>query len=463
MPAVLADIFALTGDERHLSTAKAFINTSLYQATLNNDDRLDGRHANQHIPQFLGYLEIFNRTSERDFHTAAANFWDMVVPHRTYVDGGMAGSGEIFGPRDVIVSNIQTANAETCPCYNMLRLSRGLFFHDPDPKYMQYYERALYGQILASRQNIDSATNPLLTYFIPMNPGARRSYGNLGTCCGGTGLESHTKFQDSIYFRSVDGLSLYVNLYLPSTLHWAERGFTVAQSTNIPTDPSGVVSITVDGNGLLDIKLRVPYWVERGFTVRVNGVTQDVDAVPGSYVTLSREWTTGDVIDIAAPFSLRVERALDDPQKQSIGYGPVPLVIRSAATSYQNLGFYKDFTLSGDLSHAITPAGAPLTFTTNGLTVAPFYVNDTAPYHGYFTRAEPRVVFGGLDAGVPNHADPDGFTFLDRVWARAPFAAKGDFVRAVTEVSAAWFDAGLLTRQERQAVLTAAARATLLP
>jgi len=459
MPSVLADILALTGDERHLTTAKAFINTPLFQATLNNDDRLDGRHANQHIPQFLGYLEIFNRTGEGDFHTAAANFWDMVVPHRTYTDGGMAGSGEIFGPRDVIVGNIQTANAETCPCYNMLKLSRGLFFHNPDPKYMQYYERALYGQILASRQNADSATNPLLTYFVPMNPGARRSYGNLGTCCGGTGLESHTKFQDSIYFQSADGKALYVNLYLPSTLHWQERGFTVAQSTQYPTDPSGTVRITIDGTGPLEIRLRVPYWVERGFTVRINGVAQDVDATAGTYVGLSREWTPGDVIDIAAPFSLRIERALDDSQKQSLAYGPVPLVIRSAATAYQNLGFYQDFTLSGDFSGAMVPAGAPLTFTTGGLAVGPFYIADTAPYHGYFTRVEPRVVFGAVDSGVTNYADPDGFSFLDRVWARAPFATKGHLVRAVEDVSAAWVDAGLLTSPERQAVLTAAARA----
>ena len=28
------------------------------------------------------------------------------------------------------------------------------------------------------------------------------------------------------------------------------------------------------------------------------------------------------------PFTLRAERALDDPAKQSIAYGPVPLVIR---------------------------------------------------------------------------------------------------------------------------------------
>jgi uncharacterized protein len=119
-----------------------------------------------HIPQYQGYLRIFDYAehtsyyNREDYYTAAVNFWDQVVPHRIYVDGGMAGSGEIFGARDVIAATIQTANAEGCPLYNMLKLSRWLFFHNPDPKYMQYYERGLCGQILARRQNANSKLRP---------------------------------------------------------------------------------------------------------------------------------------------------------------------------------------------------------------------------------------------------------------------------------------------------------------
>jgi DUF1680 family protein len=463
MPVVLAELHGLTGNPNHLVTAKAFDNTYLLTAAIANQDTINGKHANQHIPQYRGYLEIFDRTGERDYYTAAANFWDMVVPHRIYTDGGMAGSGEIFGARDVISATIQTANAETCPCYNMLHLSRSLFFHTADPKYMQYYERALYGQILASRQNVSSTTNPLLTYFVPVNPGARRSYGNLGTCCGGTGLESHTKFQDSIYFRSVDGSTLYVNLYLASTLEWPERGLRIEQSTGYPADPSGTTTLTVRGGGRLDIKLRVPYWVERGFQVKINGVEQPVSAVAGTYVTLSRQWSSGDTIAISMPFSLRIERALDNPAIQSIAYGPIPMVIQSTATSYRDVTLYRDLKLDADLSRAIKPTGDPNTFTTNGYPVVPFSIDDTNAYHAYFRRAEPEIVFGALDTGVANHSRADGLTFLDLVWSQAPFADQSGFVRAVREVSAEWLRTGLFTRQESQAVETAAARSNLRP
>jgi uncharacterized protein len=384
----------------------------------------------------------------------------MVVPHRTYTDGGMAGSGELFGARDVIAATIGPANAETCPCYNMLHLSRSLFFHTPDPRYMQYYERALYGQILASRRNTESTTNPLLTYFVPMNPGARRSYGNTGTCCGGTGLESHTKFQDSIYFRSTDGSALFVNLYLASTLHWPERGI-ITQETTYPLDAA--IVLTVDGHGRLDIKLRVPSWVRRGFTVSVNGVGVPVTARAGEYVTITREWTPGDTIAVAMPFSLRIEPALDDPAIQSLAYGPVPLVLSSAATTYLPITLYRDLRLDGDLSRAVRPTGTTNMFTTNGHPVVPFYINDTAAYHAYFRREEPLVVFGDVDSGVPNRAGPDRLTFLDVVWGRAPFADQAQFVRTVREHAAAWQAAGRLTRPESQAVQLAAARSDLRP
>ncbi|HTU74991.1 MAG TPA: beta-L-arabinofuranosidase domain-containing protein [Trebonia sp.] len=468
MPVVLAELYAITGNDDYLVTAECFVNTYLFEAAISNVDILDGEHANQHIPQYQGYLRIFDYARETDYYTrpdyyaAAANFWDQVVPHRIYVDGGMAGQGEIFGARDVIAATIEASNAEGCPLYNMLKLSRSLFFHDPDPKYMQYFERGLYGQIISRRQAARSQTDPLVTYFLPVDPGAVREYaGNLGDCDGGTGPEDATKFQESVYFRSVDGSALYVNLYMASVLNWHERGFTVEQVTDYPLDPSGAVTLKVNGKGRLDIKLRVPYWVEKGFTVRVNGQHQQLNAVAGRYVTLSRDWHPGDTIAISMPFSLRMERTLDQPQTQAIAYGPVPLVAQSASTSYLELGFYQDFTLAGDLSHAITPASDPMTFTTNGYTLAPFYNDDTNPYHVYFHRSEPQIVFGAVDSGVPNPADADGLTFLDRLWAQAPFASEGQFRHAVSALAAQWAKAGLLTAAQQQAVVAAARQARL--
>jgi hypothetical protein len=216
----------------------------------------------------------------------------------------------------------------------------------------------------------------------------------------------------------------------------------------------------VDGSGPLNVKLRVPYWVEKGCTVRVNGVDQKIDAVPGTYVTLSRTWAKGDKIQISMPFTLRVEKALDIPTTQSIAYGPVPMVAQSDETTYREFSFYKDFTLDGDLTHAIMPT-TPMNFTTHGLSLVPFYINDTKRYHAYFHRVEPEIVFGEVDSGVPNYDRGDAVTFLDAVWANAPFADRGQFQSTVAKTAEEWVSAGLLTPDEKNKVVSAAARARL--
>ncbi|MBW3553197.1 MAG: glycoside hydrolase family 127 protein [Gemmatimonadetes bacterium] len=485
----LAYLQALTGNEDYLAAARKFDNAAVMNPIVAGEDILDGRHANQHIPQFTGYLRVFEEGRDARYYDAAKNFWDMVVPHRIYSHGG-TGVGEMFAARNYIAGGLfdERNHAETCPVYNMLKLSRNLFFHDPQPKYMNYYEQALFNQILASRRDQDSTESPEVTYFVPVRPGQRRSYGNTGTCCGGTGMENHTKYQDSVYFRSVDGSELYVNLYIPSVLDWEEEGFTIRQETRYPLEGSS--TLTVDGRGPLDIKLRVPAWVRKGYTVRVNGQVQDLDAVPGEYVTLSRRWRRGDTIDIDMPFSFRTERAIDDPTVQSIFYGPTLLVVENPPVGddlqdgLMDFSFYRHLKLDGDLAPAMTPADEPLVYTTNGRTLAPFFVADpedvenpdatevavspfdrrrrgprTQPYHMYFRRTEPQVVFGSSDAGVANPAREDGLSFLDAVWDQAPFASHADFVATVERTADEWATAGQLPASSRDAVVDAARRA----
>ena len=64
------------------------------------------------------------------------------------------------------------------------------------------------------------------------------------SCCNGTALESNTKLQDSIYFKSSDNSALYVNLYVPSTLTWKEKNAVVKQETNFPYADSTKLTIT---------------------------------------------------------------------------------------------------------------------------------------------------------------------------------------------------------------------------
>ncbi|MFI9751470.1 beta-L-arabinofuranosidase domain-containing protein [Streptomyces collinus] len=460
----VCDLHTITGKAEHLALARQFDLDRLIDACAANTDILDGLHANQHIPIFTGYVRLYDETGEERYLDSAKNFWDMVVPHRMYGIGGTS-TQEFWKARGVIAGTIGATTAETCCAYNMLKLSRSLFFHEQDPKYMDYYERALYNQVLGSKQDKPDAEKPLVTYFIGLTPGHVRDYTPKQgtTCCEGTGMESATKYQDSVYFAKSDGSALYVNLYSPSTLTWAEKGVTVTQTTRFPQEQGS--TLTFGGRSAsFTLRLRVPYWATAGFRVTVNGRAVSGTPQPGSYFDVSRSWRAGDTVRIAMPFRTRVEKAPDDASLQTLFHGPVNLVARDAATEYLKVGLYRGAGLSGDLSSALTPVpDNPLHFTLDGTEWAPFAEGTEDPTHTYFRRTEPRVVFGGRDAGVANPAKSGGTTLLDEIWAGAPFRNKGALVARVRATVDAWVSAGLLVRADADKVVATAEAASYRP
>ncbi len=235
----------------------------------------------------------------------------MVVPGRMYGIGG-TGNREFRGARGPIARTLGDTTAETCCAYNMLKLSRMLFFHEQKPSYGDYYERALYHQVLGSEQDTADAEKPLVTYFIGLVPGHVRDYATKAgtTCCEGTGMESATKYQDCVYVRRADGTALYVNLYSPSTLTRAEKGITVTRSTGCPAQQSSTLVIR-GRTARFDLCLRVPAWATSGFRVTVNGKPVKGPWSPGGYASVSRTWRDGDTVRVLIRFRLRVEKTPD--------------------------------------------------------------------------------------------------------------------------------------------------------
>jgi uncharacterized protein len=366
----LCDLYGVTRDPDWIEFGRLLDLDVLIDACAAGRDVLDGVHANQHIPIFTGLVRMFEVTGESRYLTAAVNFWDQVVPARMYSIGGTS-SLEFWGTAGSIAGTLSDTNAETCCTHNLLKLSRLLFLRLRDPKYLEYYERALYNQILGSKQDAVSADRPLTTYFIGLSPGSVRNYlpKDGATCCEGTGLESATKYQDSIYFHGTE--DLYVNLYCASSVTWA--GVTLTQTTDFPYEQG--TTLTVEGDGSFTLQLRVPRWTD--MRVRVNGKARDV--VGDGYFAISREWTSGDTVRIELPFSWRTEPALDDPSVRSLFYGPIHLVA---------LDNRRDF-LSVDPSALSPIPDKPLHFTAANIEFAPFFEGTDNAYHSYFrTRTD---------------------------------------------------------------------------
>jgi DUF1680 family protein len=383
MNEAMARLYRITNEARYMETARLFDNIKVFygdaehaHGLAKNVDLFRGLHANQHIPQIIGALEIYRDSDAPEYFHIADNFWNMATNDYMYSIGGVAGArnpanAECFTSQPAtLYENGFSAGGqnETCATYNMLKLTRNLFLFEQRAELMDYYERGLYNHILASVAQ-DSPAN---TYHVPLRPGSVKHFGNPDmhgfTCCNGTALESSTKLQNSIYFKSADNKALYVNLFVPSILNWTEKNITVTQTTAFPKEDHTL--LTINGNGTFDLNVRVPHWATKGFFVKINGKMETVKAVPGNYLSISRKWKDGDTIELQMPFHFYLEPVMDQQNIASLFYGPVLL----AAQEDEPRKEWRKVTFNAkDLSKSITGDPEQLEFNIDGVVYKPFY------------------------------------------------------------------------------------------
>jgi DUF1680 family protein len=320
MNEVLSNLYAVTGKSDYLKLAASFNHEAVFAPLAAGEDKLDRLHANTQIPKIIGAARQYELTGDQRMHNIASFFWDRVALNRSWVIGGDSDREHFFAVTD-FARHLSGATAETCNTYNMLKLTRHLFEWEPSATQMDFYERALYNHILAS-QDPDTG---MMTYFVSMKPGHFKVYStplDSFWCCMGTGIENHAKYGDTIYFHAPD--TLYVNLFIASTLRWGDEGVTVRQETQFPNEEGTTLTIHCAQPRKFAIELRHPAWAAQ-VAVSINGKAQPATGTPASYLTLDRMWHDGDKIEYRLPMTLRVEPLPDSPSTVSLLYGPLVL------------------------------------------------------------------------------------------------------------------------------------------
>lgn len=393
-----------------LEAANCFDAPKFYDPLSKNIDDIRTRHANQHIPMIIGALGSYKSNQKPYYYNLAENFWRLVQGRYMYAMGGV-GNGEMFRqPYTQILSmatnGLQEGESqaypdinETCCAYNLVKLSKDLNCYNPDnAQYLDYIERTLYNQIIGSLNPDQYQT--CYQYAVGLN--ATKPFGNetpQSTCCGGTGSENHTKYQQSAYFANDH--TLWVGLYMPTTLHWKEKGVTIKQDCLWPAKHSAI-KIT-EGEGDFTLKLRVPYWATQGFSIKVNGKEVAKSYQPSTYVELEQKhWKVGDVVEIDMPFSKHIEYGADKlssdvasldgtPLKTSwvgtLMYGPL-VMAGTGAQIWNQATLNIDSRLSnitvGESNGVTTGAGANLlTLKLDGKEFQPDYYRNANSTHYY--------------------------------------------------------------------------------
>ena len=234
--------------------AQKFDEPELYKDLLGFRNRLRGVHANATIPKFLGYLQGYEDPSDEKV-VLSQKFWDLVVSRHTYATGGI-GDMEHFFEDGMLDASRTQCNAESCCCYNMMKLSQMLFEITGERKYLDYVEKALWNAKLGS-----VGPSGGYTYFNPMGTGYYRLYSpsepskNPFWCCVGTGLEDFAKIGDQIFYEE-NGVVMIAQ--------WISSELVLGNGDQIKISVDykrGKLSLSVTGNEDKKIRLRIPDWL----------------------------------------------------------------------------------------------------------------------------------------------------------------------------------------------------------
>ena len=335
MNEVLADLYAITGDDKYMLAARRFSHQAVLAPLERQEDRHTGLHANTQIPKVIGLERIATLTGDKEADAGARYFWENVTGKRTVAFGGNSVSEHFNDPKNFGGMIESREGPETCNTYNMLRLTEQLFAAQPGAAYADYYERALYNHILAS---ID-VDHPGYVYFTPLRPDHYRVVSQPDKCfwcCVGTGMENPGKYGEFIYAQATNGL--YVNLFIASEATATNLGLTLRQETTFPDAPRTQLTLKLQKAAEFALYIRHPGWVAAGdFAVKVNGQSVAVTSAPSSYAALRRVWQNGDRVEIELPMRTTVERLPDGSEWVAIMRGPIVLAAPAGTNNLRGL------------------------------------------------------------------------------------------------------------------------------
>ena len=337
MNEVLADAYAITGEQKYMDCARRFSHKMLLVPLENGKDCLDNMHANTQIPKVIGYQRIAELAHDVQYHNASEYFWEIVTRQRSLALGGNS-RREHFPTKENCIDYINDIDGpESCNTYNMLKLTEDLNRVKPNGMYGDFYETAMFNHILSAQHPQHGG----YVYFTPARPRHYRNYSAPNKamwCCVGTGMEDHGKYGQFVWTHDkgvkAENDALYVNLFVASELNWKDRKMVIRQQTAFPYAETSVVEVA-KGKGTFILKVRKPSWCD-DFTVK--GVGFDAGSYEeNGFVCIKRKWKKGDQVKISMPMHAYIKPMVNVPQYVAIMYGPIMLGMKTGNEDMRSL------------------------------------------------------------------------------------------------------------------------------
>ncbi|MBY0013925.1 glycoside hydrolase family 127 protein [Paenibacillus typhae] len=268
-------------------------------------------HSVRAVYMYTAMADLAALTGDAGLRQACERLWQNMTQKQMYITGGIGSThhGEAF-TFDYDLPN-DTVYAETCASIGLIFFAKRMLELEPDAKYADVMERALYNNVLGSMAQDGKHyfyVNPLEVWpqACSCNPGKHHvkaeRQGWFGcACCPPNVARLLTSLNQYIYTVHED--TLYTNLYIgnESVFTLGGQEVSVSQQSNYPWEGKVQLKVEPAAAAAFGIAVRIPSW-SKGFELTVNGEAVDTAAeLEQGYAVIRRVWNAGDVIGLNLP------------------------------------------------------------------------------------------------------------------------------------------------------------------
>jgi hypothetical protein len=294
---------------------------------------LQDYHAYSHANSLSSAAMTYAVTGEPGYLKTIVNAHDHFQQVQCYATGGYGPSEKLVKADGALGKSLEReANTFETPCgsWAVFKLGRYLLQFTGEARFGDWIEQILYNGIGAA---LPMGSGGKTFYYSDYTLGPEDRIGSARKvyywdpfpCCSGTYIQAVADYHNIIYFK--DQESLYVNLYVPSTVTWDHSGqeVRIEQETTYPESDTAVFAVQLQKSAPFNLKFRLPGW-SQGAEVQVNGNRFEAKAEPGTWVTVRRLWSAGDLVTVRIAMHARlipIDR--EHPQRVAVGYGPLVL------------------------------------------------------------------------------------------------------------------------------------------
>jgi DUF1680 family protein len=347
-------LYTVTRDQAHLDLAKHYLDirglpnslnrsrhNQSYKPVLEQSEAVG--HAVNCVSLMVSLADVGTLSGDRRYFDAAQRMWTDAVTRKMYVTGGVGSTGnEGFG-EPYALPNL-SAYSETCAVLMFITLNHKLFQATGDSRYIDVMERGMYNNAVDGV----SASGDRFFYvnrLASAGDGRDERWARASLECCPPNLVRFLSGMAGLTYAQDRRDAIYVNLYVSSAVSFAVAGSQVSLSvqSGMPWSGSSRIAVSSPAPVQAAIKLRIPGWarnqpVPGGLYSYLTKITETaaiavnrtaVPAVPDAsgYVTITRRWSDGDVIDVDFPMEIRRvvanARVRDTRGRMAIERGPI--------------------------------------------------------------------------------------------------------------------------------------------